>query len=223
MASGSRFDSLLNQVQNRLDVLESSKDQYPNVDLDRQKTLVSHGLRDLNQCQGNITEMERLIQTMPMRDREFFKQDIDSCRESHKQLLAEFNKMDEEVKRNVLLAKKNRDQGLDMDLVARTGQKLDATNSNLDKAINIGGNVVNGLNKAQGTLASDREALGRIDANVDNVIAETQKANGIANGLKFRQFINSFISYIVAGILFCLIILFAWAKFASSGFMYRKR
>ena len=227
MASGSRFDTLLNQVQSRLDTLETTGDELksPTVDqtmpLDQQKSAVSRGLRELNQCQSNITEMERLIQTMPMRDREFFTQDIVSCRDTHRKLVADYNKYDEEVKRKVLLWQARVNQGLDGDMIARTGQKLDAANSNLDKAIAIGGDVLNGMDHAQSTLASDREALGRIDKNVDNIIAETEKANGLTNSMLGRALCNGILSWIIVVILLGLIALFVWAKFFPGGFMYK--
>lgn len=225
MASGSRFDSLLNQVQSRLDTLETSAEELkkPDIDtlmpLETQKSTVSRGLRELNQCAGNITEMERLIQTMPMRDREFFTQDIVSCRDMHKKLQAEYNKFDEEVKRKVLLAQAQKNQGLDADMVARTGQKLDAANSNLDKAIGIGGEVLDGMDHAQDVLQQDREALGRINTNVDNIMAETDKANGFANSMIGRAFCNGIISWIIVVLLGVLIVVIAYGKFAPNGFM----
>ena len=225
MASGSRFDSLLNQVQSRLDTLETSAEELkkPDIDtlmpLETQKSTVSRGLRELNQCAGNITEMERLIQTMPMRDREFFTQDIVTCRDTHKKLQAEYNKFDEEVKRKVLLAQAQKNQGLDGDMVARTGQKLDAANSNLDKAIGIGGQVLDGMDHAQNVLAEDREALGRINKNVDNIMAETDKANGFANSMMGRMLCNGIISWIIVALLGILIVVLAYGKFAPNGFL----
>lgn len=167
----------------------------------QKKAAVSRALRELNNCQGNITEMERLIQTMPVRDREFFTEDVVACRDSQKQLLAEFNKFDEEVKRLILIEEAQRNQGLDGDLARRTNQQLTAANSNFDKAIGIGGQVIDGQNRAMGTLLEDREHLKNIDNTTDKIIDETEKANKFANTMLGRAFFNGFIAWIIVGIL----------------------
>lgn len=223
MASGSRFDTLLNQVQGKLDTCENIKDEFPTMELDQKKSSVSRGLRDLNNINNNITEMERLIQTMPARDREFFSQDIITCRDSHKTLMAAFAKMDEETKRLILIAEANKRNGADQDTLNRTAAKLDNANSNLAKAIGLGGQVLAGQDKAMNTLQSDRQALGRIDNNVDNIIDETGKANALSNEMIRRmKCINCIVWILVlifAGVLGVLI----WMRITKKLFFKNKK
>ncbi|EAY13776.1 hypothetical protein TVAG_467910 [Trichomonas vaginalis G3] len=215
MASGSRFDTLLNQVQSKLDTLENAKDEYPTMELDQKKTAVSRGLRDLNTINNNITEMERLIQTMPMRDREFFTQDIVTCRDTYKTLVPAYAKMDEETKRLILIAEQQKRDGVDQDTLNRTAAKLDNANSNLSKAIGLGGQVLNGQEKSMNTLAQDRQALGRIDNGVDNIIDETGKANKLSDEMIRRNKCINAITWIMVVIFLGIIgvmCYFKWVK-----------
>ncbi|EAY08541.1 hypothetical protein TVAG_487680 [Trichomonas vaginalis G3] len=198
MANGSRFDALLNQVQSKLDQLENAKEEFESYDLEQKKNTVSRGLRELNQCQNNIMEMDRLVQTMPMRDREFFVQDIATCKSSHKNLLVAYNKLDEEVKRLILIDEAQRNSGVDQDSLNRTAAKLDNANQNLSEAISLGGKVIAGQEKAMNTLAEDRQALVRIDKNVDNIMDETSKANKLANSMCGRACLNGSLAWIIA-------------------------
>lgn len=223
MANGSRFDALLSQVHSRLDQLDNTKDEFESYDLEQKKNAVSRGLRELNQCQNNITEMDRLIQTMPMRDREFFTQDIKTCRESHKALLQAYNKMDEEVKRLILIAEAQKRSGADQDLLNRTAAKLDNANSNLSKAIGLGGQVIAGQEKAMNTLQEDRQALVRIDRNVDNIIDETSKANKLANSMLGRACLNGCLAWIIVFLLACVIGALIYMRIAKVGMFKSKR
>lgn len=177
MASGSRFDSLLNQVQTRIDQLESMHAEYPQYNLQQKKYCVTSGIKDLNQCQGYLSEMEKLLLSMPMRDRNFFSDDVSSVKNDINRLRDIYEKYETEVKREVLLEEAQKNQGLDLDTVQRTNANLKNANKNLDDALNIGQGILESQDKVKETIVDDRKHLENIDNNVDGVIGEADIAS----------------------------------------------
>jgi hypothetical protein len=83
------FGQLLNQVQGYIENLENQGQEFPPMPtLNQKRQAIAMSNRDFRTMQNSLTEMERLIQTMPLRDRESFAQDLRSCRTSITKLRA---------------------------------------------------------------------------------------------------------------------------------------
>jgi hypothetical protein len=73
--SNGLFDELLNQVQELIENLENQAQEFPTMPTLYQKCqAIAMSNRDFWTMQNSLTEMEDLIQTMPLRDGEFFAQ-----------------------------------------------------------------------------------------------------------------------------------------------------
>ena len=213
MAQGTRFDTLLNQVQRRLETIENMCDEFSQISLDQKKQTIPKGNRELQIVQTNISEMEKLIQTMPMRDREFFTEDLLNCRDSHSKLTNKIKEFDEEVQRLILLDKAKREESLNREQLERDNQILTGIHDNLELEKKLGSDTLSTKDETLNTLAEDREHLENIDTNIDIIDEEAEKGLAAAGRMLKRAFFNGCITWSIVILLILLDIFIIYLKF----------
>jgi len=204
MATGSRFDTLLNQVQSRLGSLENTKDEFEQMTLDQKRQTIQRSKREIDQIQNNITEMERLIQTMPMRDRQFFTKDLLTFRDSHREMIGIFANFENEVQRLTLLEKAKKEESLNREQLERDNQRLSGLNSNLSKATELASDTLATQDNTMSVLAEDREILGHIDNNLDIIDEEADTGLAHASKLLRNACFNGFLTWTIVVLLIIL-------------------
>jgi chromosome segregation ATPase len=218
MSSG-RFDQLLTQVQGRIETLENQAREFSSMStLDQKRQTVARSKRDFTTMQNNLTEMERLIQTMPLRDREFFSQDLGSCRESINQLKDTFGGLEVELQR---LIKEEEDRikagGLDADLVESNRQKIGGVMDTINLAMKTNQDTLKTQEHTMGTLQDDRARLGNVNQNLDTIDNEADKGLARAGRMLKRALMNGVVTWTSNVLLFLILgVCVAW-KFGLLG------
>jgi ferritin len=221
MSSG-RFDQLLAQVQGRIETLENQAREFSsksaNVSLDQKRQTVARSKRDFATMQNNLTEMERLIQTMPKRDRDFFIQDLTSCRESVNQLKETFAGLEVELQR---LIKEEEDRikagGLDADLVEANRQKIGSGMAQINAISRINQDTMKTQDHTMATLQEDRTIQGHIAQTLEDI--DDEAATGLARGGRMlrRALLNGVVTWTINFLLFLILgVCLAW-KFGAFG------
>lgn len=180
MSSG-RFDTLLNQVQGRIEALENiSKDFGSMPTLDQKRQSMARSKRDFTTMQNNLAEMERLIQTMPVRDREFFSGDLASCRESISQLKRTFEALDVQLQKEIEEEEERIKNGgdLDADLVESNRRKIGNVMANINAAVGSGKDTLKTQEQTMSTLQEDRALINNVNNNLDDI--DNEAAKGLA-------------------------------------------
>jgi hypothetical protein len=215
--SSSRFDQLLTQVQGRIETLENQAREFSSrSSLDQKRQTVARSKRDFATMQNNLTEMERLIQTMPMRDRDFYVQDLSSCRESVNQLRETFAGLEVELER-LIKEEEARVQagGLDADLVESNRQKLGGVMALVNTAIRVNQDTMKTQDHTMATLQDDRATLGHVNRTIDGI--DDEAATGLARGKRMfrRALLNGCITWTINVLLFLILgVCVAW-KFGA--------
>jgi chromosome segregation ATPase len=219
MSSG-RFDQLLAQVQGRIETLENQAREFSSMStLDQKRQTVARSRRDFATMQNNLTEMERLIQTMPLRDRDFFAQDLGSCRESINQLKDTFQALEVELER---LIKEEEDRiaagGLDADLVESNRQKIGGVMDSINLAMKTNQDTLRTQEHTMGTLQDDRARLGNINGNLDVIDNEADKGFARAGRMLRRALLNGVVTWTINFLLLCILgVCLAWKFGAFDG------
>lgn len=213
MSSG-RFDTLLNQVQGKIEALNNISNDFNNMpSLDKKRQAVARSKRDFTTMQNNCREMERLIQTMPVRDREFFSSDLSQCQEEIERLSVRFEALDAELQK--LIAEEEErirnGEGLDPELAEATRKLGQSAMSKMNVALGLGNTIIAGQNKQKEMLAEDMQRLDNISNNVDRTqqLADTGLAK--AKAMFKRALIQGFCSWAMDVILLgVLIVIIVW-------------
>ncbi|OHT10119.1 hypothetical protein TRFO_20774 [Tritrichomonas foetus] len=195
-----RFETLSNQVQSRLETLERVSKEYGAMrDLDQKRQVVTRSKRDITTLQNNLMEMGRLIQTMPQRDREFFKTDLEQFQEQYDQIKQAFVGIDKQLQEDIKKAEEEGENGgLDAELLQKNKQG----------ALNILGmmNNIQAVNKdtiktqdhSKDTLAEDRALLNNVSNNLDAIDGEAAKGLARGSAMLRRGIMNGILSWALA-------------------------
>lgn len=210
--SGGRFDTLLNQVQSRIETLENISNEFGRMgSLDQKRGAIARSQRDFTTIQNNITEMERLIQTMPVRDREFFSTDLDQCKESRDNLKQTYKKLDEQLQIEIANAKAREAEGLDSELVQRNKEKGLGVLGTLNATVAVNQDTINTQENTKATLAEDRALFNKIDNNLTDIDGEAEKGFKAGGRMMVKAIINGFASYVIIVILLgVLVVCILW-------------
>jgi chromosome segregation ATPase len=212
MSTG-RFDQLLNQVQGRIENLENQAQEFPTMpSLDQKRQAIARSNRDFNTMQNSLTEMERLIQTMPLRDREFFAQDLTGCRTAISELKTRYEALDEQLQQLIREEEARiAAGGLDAELVESNRQKAAGVMDNLNFAIATGNDTLRTQEHTMGTLAEDRALLGHVNANLDTIDNEADTGLARASRMFRRAMLNGVVTWIINILLFIILaVVLAW-------------
>lgn len=204
--SGNRFDTLLSQVQTRLEVLENTSKNFPTMSLDNKRQAMSRSKRDITTLQNNLNEMARLIQTMPQRDKEFFQSDLNDCHDSFAEIQDQFKAMDEELQRLLVEEREHPTEGLDADLVAENNARAKNILADLNGTLAIGKDTIATQEHTKGTLAEDRILLQHTSDNLYEIDNEAEKGYKAAGRMVMRGLMNKGITW---GICVLLVIILA--------------
>ena len=204
--SGNRFDSLLTQVQTRLEVLENTANEFPSMSLDQKRQAMSRSRRDITTLQNNLAEMGRLIQTMPQRDKEFFQADLNSSHDSFTQIQSRYNALNEELQKLILEEREKPQGGLDADLVMANNAKQKDILANLNGVIAINKDTISTQDHTKNTLAEDRKLLEHTNDNLYQIDNEADKGLAAAGRMIKRGLLNKGITW---GICFILAVVLA--------------
>jgi hypothetical protein len=211
--SGGRFDTLLSQVQARLEALETLTTGMPTAPADTLRTSLVQGKRHLVTIENNVKEMERLIQTMPLRDREFFQADLVACRDGLSQQKARMDALEPEVRRRIAEDVKRRQElGPDIDLVMGTRDGIDQLQATLNNGIAINKDTIQSQEHTTAVLADDRQRLGHIQSNLDVIDGEAEKGFGRAARMLIRQVCMGWGAWLIDILLFCVLVIVLLAK-----------
>ena len=170
--SGGRFDTLLNQVQGRIEALENISKDFPKMPtLDQKRQSMARSKRDFTTMNNNLAEMERLIQTMPVRDREFFAGDLASCRESISELKRTFEALDVQLQKEIKEEEEKMKNGgdLDAELVESTRRKMGGVLMGLNDIAATSKDTIKAQEQTKSTLQEDRSILGNVNNNAHKI------------------------------------------------------
>ena len=202
--SGNRFDSLLSQVQTRIEVLENTAKNFPTMSLDSKRQAMSRSKRDMTTLQNNLNEMARLIQTMPQRDKEFFQADLNESHDAFAEIQERYKAMDEELQRLIVEEREKPSEGLDADLVAENNAKAKNILADLNGTLAVGKDTIATQEHTKGTLAEDRVLLQHTSDNLFEIDNEAEKGYKAAGRMLMRGLMSKGITW---GICVLLIII----------------
>jgi superfamily II RNA helicase len=212
MASG-RFDTLLSQVQGRLEVLDNQAKEFASKSLDMKRQMVGRSVRDFANIDNTLKEMERLIQTMPQRDHDFFKEDLAMCQDQIPELKRLYEGFTEEVEQleREEQARIARGEALDANLVEDNRQKIGGVLGDLNFAIASGNDTLKTQEHTMGVLAEDRDALGRVNSNLDVIDNEAAVGLAAAGRMLKRAMLNGVVTWTINILLVAiLIVVLVW-------------
>ena len=209
-----RLDTLTNQVQMRLDTLNNIQKDWESMPLEQKRGAMSRYRRELNTIQNNITEMERLIQIMPVREREFFAADLAQCRDDYRNKSDALPSYQEELERLIQEDEEKRLNGVDEDLALQDLEKAQGALADLQQATKIGQEVLDTQDHIASTLADDRGRLKNVDNNLDAIDNEAEKGFKRGSRMYKRQILITtciwFLVVIFAG--FAALGVWFWGK-----------
>lgn len=186
--SSRRFDGLLAQTHGRLDALQVISQEWPGIKvLDDRREAMARWNRDRRTVNNDCLEMERLIQMMPPKDRDFCESDRDDCRLKLENLEVQFAAFDEQLKAQIAELK-SRPPDFDEEYDRETRNIKRSGGNKMAAALAIGNSVLNEQNKAQNMLAEDRQIMENIDGNLDNIDGHVATSGARARAMLIRAF-----------------------------------
>ena len=194
-----RFETLSQQVQSRLDTLERVSKEYATMGvLDQKRQVVARSKRDIETLQNNLMEMGRLIQTMPQRDRDFFKTDLDDFQEQYDQIKKDFVAIDAKLQDEIKKAEEQGEDGLDAELLA--ANRVNGLNvlAQLGTIIAVNKDTIKTQEHSKDTLAEDRKLLNNVENNLNDIDNEADK--GFQRGARMlrRGIMNGILAWFLA-------------------------
>ena len=194
-----RFETLSQQVQSRLDTLERVSKEYATMGvLDQKRQVVARSKRDIETLQNNLMEMGRLIQTMPQRDRDFFKTDLDDFQEQYDQIKKDFVAIDAKLQDEIKKAEEQGEDGLDAELLA--ANRVNGLNvlAQLGSIIAVNKDTIKTQEHSKDTLAEDRKLLNNVENNLNDIDNEADK--GFQRGARMlrRGIMNGILAWFLA-------------------------
>jgi hypothetical protein len=143
---------------------------------------------------------------MPAREREFFVQDLTSCRESLNQLKETFAGLEVELER-LIKEEEARIQagGLDADLVESNRQKLGDVMGLVNTAVRVNQDTMKTQDHTMSTLEEDLATIARVMRTLDEIDAEAE--TGLARGKRMfrRALFNGWITWTINVLLFLIL------------------
>ena len=143
--------------------------------------------------------MERLIQTMPVRDREFFSGDLASCRESISQLKRTFEALDVQLQKEIEEEEERIKNGgdLDADLVESNRRKIGNVMANINAAVGSGKDTLKTQEQTMSTLQEDRGLINNVNNNLDDIDNEAAKGMAKAGAMIRRAICTGCLTWTV--------------------------
>lgn len=184
-----RLDTLTNQVQMRLETLNNIQKDWEGMPLDQKRGAMSRYRREINTIQNNITEMERLIQILPVREREFFATDLAQCRDEFRNKSDAMPRYQQELEKLIQEEEERKANGVDEDLALQDLEDANTALGDLRQAAKIGQNVLDTQDHISSTLADDRGRLQNVDNNLDVIDNEAEKGYKRGSRMYRRQLI----------------------------------
>lgn len=196
-----RFETLSNQVQSRLDALDNVVNEYSKLQtLDQKRQVVSRAKRDIQTLQNNLMEMGRLIQTMPQRDRDFFKADLDNYQGQYDGMKTTFAGIDKQLQDEIAKAAEDAENGagLDEELLMKNKQGALNVLSQISGVIAVNNDTIKTQENSKSTLAEDRNLLNNISNNLDDIDNEAEKGLSRGSRMARRAIMNGILSWTLA-------------------------
>ncbi|KAH0793585.1 hypothetical protein GPJ56_002632 [Histomonas meleagridis] len=208
-----RFDSLLNQVQTRLEVLENTASEFGSMKLDQKRQAVSRSRREIQTIRNNLAEMARLIQTMPQRDKEFFQTDLTSCQDSFQQIQVRYDALNDALQKEIESAKQAGEEGgIDEDLARSNHQKGMEILATLNNTIATNKDTLNTQEHTKNTLAEDRKLLEHTSDNLYQIDNEADKGLAAAGRMIKRGLMNKGITWGICVVLAIILAVILYLK-----------
>lgn len=197
-----RFETLSNQVQSRLDALDNVVSDYPKLQsLDQKRQVVSRSKRDIQTLQNNLMEMGRLIQTMPQRDRDFFKADLENYQDQFDGMKTTFSGIDKQLQDEIAKAAEDAENGgLDEELLMKNKQGALNVLSQISGVIAVNNDTIKTQENSKSTLAEDRSLLNNVSNNLDDIDNEAEKGLSRGSRMARRAIMNGILSWTLAAV-----------------------
>lgn len=198
-----RFETLSNQVQSRLDALDNVVSEYPKLQtLDQKRQVVSRAKRDIQTLQNNLMEMGRLIQTMPQRDRDFFKADLENYQGQYDGMKTTFAGIDKQLQDEIAKAAEDaaNGEGLDEELLMKNKQGALNVLSQISGVIAVNNDTIKTQENSKSTLAEDRSLLNNVSNNLDDIDNEAEKGLSRGSRMARRAIMNGILSWTLAAV-----------------------
>lgn len=212
-----RFETLSNQVQSRLDTLERTIKEYDSLQLlDQKKQVVSRSKRDIQTIQNNLLEMGRLVQTMPQRDRDFFKTDLEDAQNTFDSLKTDFSGVEAKLQDEIKKAEEaGANGGLDEELLMKNKQGAINVLANISSIMAVNNNTIKTQENSKNTLAEDRSLLNNVDNNLTDIDGEAHKGLERGKRMARRAIMNGVLSWTLACLFIALFVVVVIWRFVG--------
>mgnify|MGYP001155918006 CR=1 FL=1 len=212
-----RFETLSNQVQSRLDTLERTIKEYDSLQLlDQKKQVVSRSKRDIQTIQNNLLEMGRLIQTMPQRDRDFFKTDLEDAQNTFDSLKTDFSGVEAKLQDEIKKAEEaGANGGLDEELLMKNKQGAINVLASISSIMAVNNNTIKTQENSKNTLAEDRSLLNNVENNLTDIDGEANKGLERGKRMARRAIMNGVLSWTLACLFIALFVVVVIWRFVG--------